>query len=81
MSVIMYLCVCSYVCKFMKKNLYFYETPIYFSNIYYLLINFIIECLLMDIHNFGEGIIIIKGFTKMGFTVMLVGSSIWIVII
>ena len=31
--------------------------------------------------NFGQEIQIIKGFTKMGFTVILVVSNIWIVII
>ena len=35
-------------------------------------------CICLD---FGEEIPSIKGFIKMGFTVILVGSSIWFVII
>ena len=38
MSVVMYLCACLYVCKYMRKNLDLYEIPMYFRNIDYLLI-------------------------------------------
>ena len=70
MSVPMHLCVCQYVCKFMRKNLYIYETPIYFRNIDYLLI----ICYRMytdeDRHmlfNFGQEIPIVKGDHQNGF--------------
>ena len=68
----------------MRKNLYLYKTPIYFSNIYYLLIICYKVFTNEDMHmslNFGDKILIIKGVHQNRFTVFLVGSSIWIVII
>ena len=84
MSVVMHLCVCPYVWNCMRKNLYLCETPIYFSNIYYLLIICYREfpssymCMLF---NFGTEIQNIKGVHQSWFTVILVASSNWIVIV
>ena len=47
--------------------LYLYETPIYFSNSYYLLIILLLEVFQRELHmsfNFGEEIWIIKGSPK-----------------
>ena len=84
MSIVMHLCVCLYVCKCMRKNLYLYETPIYFRNIYYLLL-----ILLWRVSNsymcmsfkFGKEIPIIKGVHQNGFYSYFGAFSIWIVII
>ena len=37
MSVVMHLCVCLYGWNCMRRNLYLCETPIYFSNIIFML--------------------------------------------
>ena len=38
MDVVIHLCVCLYVYHCMVKDLYLYETAMYFSYIYYLII-------------------------------------------
>ena len=84
MSVVMHLFVCPYVCNCMRKNLYICKTPMYFRYIYYFVVIVLWGVSQGEMHivlNFGEEIQIIKGFTKMDFTVIMVGSNVWIVII
>ena len=80
----MHLCVCPYVCNCMRKNLYLCESPMYFRYIYYFVVIVLWGVSQGELHmslNFGQEIWIIKGVHQNGFTVILVGSNVWIVII
>ena len=83
MSVVVHLCVCPYVCNCMEKNLYLCETPMYFTNIQNLIIILLWGVSSGELHmsfKFGKEIQSIKGFTKMGFSFILVGSNILVII-
>ena len=43
MSVVMYLCICLYVCNCMRKILYLCETPTYFRYIYHFTVIFMVS--------------------------------------
>ena len=79
-----YICVCSCVCNCMEKTLYLYETPMYFRYIYYFVVILLWGVSLEELHMYSNLVKIFKGlrgFSKMGFSFILVGSNIWIVIV
>ena len=79
-NVVVHLCVCLYVCNYMEKNLYLFETPMYFRN-YYLIVFLLWVVFQGELHmssEFGENIQSIKGVHQ---NVVFICSNIWTIII